>query len=74
MIIDTDKFLSRSEWLSFYEQQISALAPDFDDLDPEEQELRDSLDNEEWVSELTPERLQELREAARRTLEAIYPS
>jgi hypothetical protein len=74
MTIDTDKFLSRSEWSSLYEQQISALNPDFDDLDPEEQELRDSIDSGEWVSELTPERLQELQEAARNTLEEIYPS
>lgn len=54
-----------------HEQQCLALNPDFDDLDPEEQELRDSIDSGEWVSELTPERLQELQEAARRTLEAI---
>jgi hypothetical protein len=56
-----------------YQQWCSSLNPDFDDLDPEEQELRDSIDNGEWVSELTPERLQELQEAARKTLDTIYP-
>ena len=54
--------------LDWYEQQLLMLNPDFDDLDPEEQELRDSIDQGEWVSELTPERLQDIRESAHNTL------
>jgi hypothetical protein len=54
--------------LDWYEQQLLILNPDFDDLDPEEQELRDSIDQGEWVSELTPERLQDIQESARNTL------
>ena len=55
------------------EQQCLALNPNFDDLDPEEKELRDSIDHGEWVSELTPERLQKLQESARKTFDTIYP-
>ena len=54
--------------LDWYEQKLLTLNPDFDDLDPEEQELRDFIDQGEWVSELTPERLQDIRESAHNTL------
>jgi len=54
--------------LDWYEQKLLTLNPDFDDLDPEEQELRDSIDQGEWVSELTPERLQDIWESAHNTL------
>ena len=54
--------------LDWYEQRLLMLNPDFDDLDPEEQELRDSIDQGEWVSELTPERLKDLQESAHNTL------
>jgi hypothetical protein len=54
--------------LDWYEQQLLMLNPDFDDLDPEEQELRNSIDQGEWVSELTPERWQDIQESARNTL------
>jgi hypothetical protein len=55
MTIDQLGFTQKT--INEYEQQCLALNPDFDDLDPEEQELRDSIDSGEWVSELTPERL-----------------
>lgn len=54
--------------LDWYEQKLLMLNPDFDDLDPDEQELRDSIDQGEWVSELTPERLQDIHESAHNTL------
>jgi len=54
--------------LDWYEQKLLMLNLDIDDLDSEEQELRDSIDQGEWGSELTPERLQDIRESAHNTL------
>jgi hypothetical protein len=67
-MINANLVKTNSNDLDWYEQQLLMLNPDFDDLDPEEQELRDSIDNGEWVSELTPERLQDIQESAHNTL------
>jgi hypothetical protein len=72
MTNNKDNFSPAFSSPSVYDQQISSLNPDFDDLDPEEQELLESIDTGEWVSELTPERLRELQEDALKTLGLIH--
>jgi hypothetical protein len=67
-MINANHVKTNSNDLDLHEQQLLMLNPDFDDLDPDEKELLDSIDQGEWVSELTPERLQDLQESAHNTL------
>lgn len=67
-MINANQVKTNANDLDLHEQQLLMLNPDFDDLDPDEQELLNSIDQGEWVSELTPERLQDLQESAHNTL------